>query len=747
MQIDQNLETERLAALHSLKLLDTASQERFERITRFCSELFDCTISLISLVDAKRQWFLARTGTDVRETSREGSFCSYAIESGRNLLVRDALTDERFCTSPLVTGTPHIRSYLGQPIVAYDGSLVGVLCVIDQRPNHFDEKQLAQLSVLSKVVEDLIQAHEQELDATYNLAHLRERTDRLEKSNLIFAQAEKVAKIGSWELHIETGRMTYSAQSYAILERPEAPVWNLEDALNIYDPDDLEIVTAALARAIATQGSAQAEANVLMPSGQKKRLKVIGEYMQPTLENPARLVGIMQDVTEVHHAQMALQRAADYDALTNLLNRHAFDRLLGQQFFEHRHTGRDFFALLLDLDGFKDINDTFGHLVGDVVLKEISSRIIEVVPSDAVVARWGGDEFAVITPLGTSEMEATAIGENLIEAISREVEISGRTLAITATCGLARTGETVVARELLRRADLALYHGKGREPGRTHHYRLDLERDNRLRHEAISLVRSALGDDRMYAGYQPIVDLRSNEIIGFEALMRLSTRSGECLTAMQVLPAILDPVLSRDISDRMLNLFCTDFPSIHADRPTVRFVSLNATEADLISRDFADRMLDTLERKKIKPSSMTLEITETMLLVNDSTTVQAVLSKFRAAGMEIALDDFGTGFSSLTHLRDFPIDKVKIDGSFVQKMSTDHQTRLIVQALIAMAQNLGKEVIAEGVETEDQRILLLQMGCQYGQGYLFSPAKPVTSLPFLEFGLDTKYGNVLSLTG
>lgn len=747
MQIDHQTELERLASLTSLKLLDTPSQERFERITRLCTELFDCTIALISLVAADRQWFLAKTGTDVRETSRDGSFCSYAIQSGRALLVVDALTDERFCTSPLVTGAPNIRSYLGQPIAAEDGCLVGVLCLIDQRPHRFCEKQLGHLNVLRKIVEDLIFAHQQEIEATHNFAYLSEKSDRLEKSNRIFAQAEKVAKIGSWEMNIETGKMAYSDESYAILERPDAPVWQLEDALDIYDPGDLSIVKTALAKAISTQGSAQAEAHILTPSGQKKRIKVIGEYMHATLENPARLVGIMQDVTEAYHAQKALERAADFDSLTNLLNRNAFDRHLSQKFGEHRRSGRDFFALLLDLDGFKDINDTFGHLVGDVVLREVSERIVDVVPNDAIVARWGGDEFAVITPLGTSEEEATAIGESLIIAISQEVDISGRKIAITATCGLARSGETVVARELLRRADLALYHGKAREPGRTHHYRLDLERDNRLRHEAISLVRGALTDDRIYAGYQPIVRLASNEIVGFEALMRLSTRTGEHLSAMQVLPALLDPIISRDVSDRMLDHFCRDLNGILRAQPTVRSVSLNATEADLLSRDFADRMLSTLMVKQISPQNVTLEITETMLLVNDSATVQAVLSKLKLAGMEIALDDFGTGFSSLSHLRDFPIDKVKIDGSFVQKMCSEHQTRLIVQALIAMAQNLGKEVIAEGVETYEQRTLLQQMGCEYGQGYLFSPAQPVKYLAMIELRESVEFPEVISLAG
>ena len=247
-------------------------------------------------------------------------------------------------------------------------------------------------------------------------------------------------------------------------------------------------------------------------------------------------------------------------------------------------------------------------------------------------------------------------------------------------------------------------------------------------------MRSALTEDRLFAGYQPIVHLADRNLVGFEALMRLDTRSGKRLTATQVLPAILDPILSREISDRMIRLVCGEFPGIIAARPDVQFVSLNATEADLLSRDFADRLLCSLQAHHVAPRAVTLEITETMLLVNDGASVQAVLSRLRSAGMQIALDDFGTGFSSLSHLRDFPIDKVKIDGSFVQKMCSEHQSRLIVQALIGMAKNLGKEVIAEGIETEEQRELLLQMGCYYGQGYLFSPAETASRLGLLQLG-------------
>lgn len=727
-------EANRIAALRSLSLLDTPPQDSFDRITRFCTELLDCSVALISLVDAERQWFLARAGVNICETARDISFCSHAIELGRSLLVADALEDDRFKDNPLVKSGPRIRSYLGVPISDPDGHLLGTLCVADQRPGHFDEQHLQQLSYFAKSVEDLIEAHCKRIEASYLAAHLGERSDHLEKSVRTFAQAEKVAKIGSWELDIETGRLTYSDESYAILEIDPGVSVGLEAALGMYSEEDRSIIERALKMVLATHGRSDVEAHLMTPLGTRKRVKLMGEYLQPGNDQPARLVGIIQDVTEAYHARIALERAADYDSLTNLLNRQAFDRLLGHQLKTHRKSGSDFFVLMLDLDGFKDINDTFGHLVGDMVLEEISTRISGAVPSDAVIARWGGDEFAVITPMGISQEDASLIGDDLIKAISKDVEIAGRKVAVSATCGFARSGEAVVARELLRRADLALYHGKAREPGRAHEYRTSLERDNRLRQEAISLVRSALCEDRLFAGYQPIVHLPTNGLVGFEALMRLNTRSGEKLTATQVLPAILDPILSREVSDRMSELVCADFPAILAAQPDAQFISLNATEADLLSRDYAYRLLATLKAGNVRPQNVTLEITETMLLVNDGAAVQAVLTKLRDAGVQIALDDFGTGFSSLSHLRDFPIDKVKIDGSFIQKICSEHQSRLIVQALIAMAKNLGKEVIAEGIETEDQRNLLLQMGCYYGQGYLFSPAETACRLKTLRFG-------------
>ncbi len=734
MVIPRNVEAARVASLRRLQILDTPRQECFDRVTALTAKMFGSSIALISLVDESRQWFLSSMGVDLCETSRDVSICAHAIAAGGTLRVSDTLEDERFRSNPMVTGGPGIRSYMGHPIRNHDGELIGTLCVADSRPGLFAADSMPLLASLAGVVEDLILSHYQRVETACLNAHLSERSDRLRRSNRVFKQAEKIAKIGSWEYDIEADLLQWSDETYAICGMERSDPIDIASAIRLYVAEDRPMIENALHDAIANRITASIETSIVAADGQTKRVRVVGEYLDGDDEYPPRLVGIFHDISETHHAQMALQRAADYDSLTGLYSRHAFDRRLAEQIGLHRETGSDFSVLLLDLDGFKDINDTFGHLVGDVILEEISARIAKAIPAEAVAARWGGDEFAVISPLGASLDEATRLGETLIEAVRDHVEISGRKLAVSATCGLAQCGNSPVGRELVRRADLALYHGKAREPGRVHHYDVRLERVNKLRHVAISTVRSALDEERLFAAYQPIVQLSTNALIGFEALMRLNTRSGEKLTATQVLPAILDPILSRDIGERMVDLVCDEFAEIQAAQPQAQFISINATEADLLSRDFSDRLLSVLEAKRIAPQQVTLEITETMLMVNDAASVQSVLAKLKNAGLQIALDDFGTGFSSLAHLRDFPIDKVKIDKSFVSKICFEHQSRLIVQALIAMAKNLGIEVIAEGIETEEQRQLLLQLGCYYGQGYLFNHAETACRLKLMRLG-------------
>ena len=723
----------RVESLHQLHILDIPRQASFDRITQLCADVFDCSISLVSLVDEQRQWFLSSVGLEVRETPREISFCDHAIDAGCSLLIPDALKDERFFNNPLVRDTPAIRSYLGAPVKSPDGAFIGTLCIADQRENLFDQSHIAKLEMLAATVEDLIRAHSQAAATGYLNFQLDARSSRLNRANRVFKQAEKIAKIGSWEWNIETHELSWSDEAFAIFGSPEIRPTSIEETFLYYDAEDQQKVSESVKNISSHQESFEFEAGLNAADGVFKRVKAMGEYLAADQQGPARLVGIIQDITESHHTRLALERAADRDSLTDLYNRNALDRFLQTTLGKLKQTGSNAFLLMLDLDGFKDINDTFGHLIGDVFLEKISSRIVDTLPRGAIVARWGGDEFIILTAPDISLQAARQLGDDILVSVERQIEISGRKMGVSATCGLVEIGAHSIAREIIRMADLALYYGKEREPGRVHVYVPELEQANQHRQEAIAKVREALDRDCIFAGYQPIVDLRTHQLVGLEALMRLSVSNGEQITASDVLPAILDPILSREIGERMLSSVCRDLDAIERAHRDIQFVSINATEADLLSRDFADNLLSKLAEAKINPAKITLEVTETMLMVNDTNTVQNVLAQLSASGMRIALDDFGTGFSSLSHLRDFPIDSVKIDKSFIKSITAEHQSRLIVQALINMASNLGIEVIAEGVETEAQRNLLLQLGCNLGQGFLISPAQSLRHIRLMRF--------------
>lgn len=712
----------RVAALRDLNLLDTPPGDAFDCITRICAAMFGCRFSLISLIDEERQWFLSVQGLDVKETPRSMSFCDHAIASADVLAVEDATRDPRFAANPLVTGGPKIQSYLGQPVRGPRGQLLGALCVANDSPRTFDAGDRRLLGCFVRIVEDLIKAHSEGIKTTQVNKRLWEETRALRKSNRLLSQAEKIGGLGAWELNLSTRSMHFSDQMYALSRLQPGTKIDIQRALEFYRPEDRQGVQMTVREAAITGKPFDYEADFRAHDGELKRIRCVGERLDGNDHRSAKIVGVIQDISAAHHAKLALERAANYDSLTGVYNRHAFDRCLKEKIKEHNECNGRLALMLIDLDGFKDINDTFGHVIGDTVLEEISKRIVKVTDQDAVLARWGGDEFAILPAIGTAPSQVSRLAELVLGAIGGQVEVADNKLQLSGTCGVAWYESGMQTRELLRRADLALYEGKKRERNTIHFYHPRLEAGNQARQKAITQVRSALDSDRVFAAYQPIVDLSDGSLVGLEALMRLTTEEGEKMTAGEVLPALLDPILSREITTHMLRAVCSDMATLVAVNPGLQYVSLNVAESDLLSRRFATKLLDALREAGVPEKLITLEITETMLLVNDNVTVRTVLSDLRDAGMSIALDDFGTGFSSLSHLRDFPIDKVKIDSSFVQAMAHDQQARAIVQAIVAMAKNMGMEVIAEGIETDEQRMILQLTGCRWGQGFLFSRA-------------------------
>lgn len=718
----------RVVALHDLALLDTPPQPRFDRVTEHCAELFECPISLLTLIDADRQWALSPFGVDLKEIPRHQSFCNHVIANGDHLIVSNAEEDNRFAANPYVTGTPGIRSYLGKVVRGPAGHPLGALCIADIEPRNFGSRDIAKLERLAKVVEDLIDAHNESIIARKLNELLVQETRALTKSAQLLKQAERIGGMGAWEYCLDSQTLRFSDQMYSLSGlRPGEPI-DPKRALDAYPPSDRRRVDTAIRQAAVEGKPLEYEAEFVAEDGTTKRIRCVGERLEGSEADSPRVVGVVRDITEVYHANLALERAANFDSLTGIHNRHAFDKSLHDRIREYRRCQASVSLILLDLDGFKDINDTFGHVVGDLVLEELTSRVQKTLDDATIFARWGGDEFALLPPSGTSLMEAYSMAEAALDAIGQQIEISGQKLNVSGTAGIAFLEDGLAAKELIRRADIALYEGKKRERAAIHVYNAAFENSNEARRKSLAKVRDALDHERVFPAYQPIVDLSNGRPVGFESLMRLITRDGIRMSATEVLPAIIDPILSREITEHMFGHVCRDLGTLQQAQPDLNFVSVNVAEADLLSRGFADKLLIALSESEVLNSQLTLEITETMLLVNDNGTVRNVLQQLHDAGVAIALDDFGTGYSSLSHLRDFPIDKVKIDKSFIHAMVGDWQARTIVQALIAMAKNMNIQIIAEGIETEEQRRLLLQMGCSFGQGYLFSPALDIGNL-------------------
>ncbi|MEO0700326.1 MAG: EAL domain-containing protein, partial [Pseudomonadota bacterium] len=350
-----------------------------------------------------------------------------------------------------------------------------------------------------------------------------------------------------------------------------------------------------------------------------------------------------------------------------------------------------------DLDGFKDVNDRLGHLVGDRLLGKIAQTLEQSLGEGPFLARWGGDEFAVLFPIGCPMSEAVAIANRVIQDIVDRVSIGERMIPVSATCGLAEMRSHATGQELIRRADTALYHGKANGRGVAHCWSEGIEFIQAARQAAKAKLTDALNSGRAFAVYQPIVDLETKETVGLEALVRVRDDKGTLISASEIFPALADPLLARRVSRFMIGQITRDAPSLlGAFGPETR-IGINVSEADLSRRDFVELIEDLSARSVLEPHNIVLEVTETMLLLDASGQIRGMLNTLDERGYTIALDDFGTGFSSLTHLRDFPIRKVKIDKDFIASMANDHQSRLIVQAMVQMGQSLGIRMVAEGV--------------------------------------------------
>jgi diguanylate cyclase (GGDEF)-like protein/PAS domain S-box-containing protein len=450
----------------------------------------------------------------------------------------------------------------------------------------------------------------------------------------------------------------------------------------------------------------------------------------------AHLSGYVVSVRNISGRKAAEKRIrylARTDSLTKVPNRLQFQHLLQRAIGRSRRSGQRLALLYLDVDRFKDINDTFGHGAGDSSLETLTQRVLKVLPESGFVGRLAGDEFGVVVELHAPEAGERAylqsLGRQILKEIADVLLVHGHEIYITASMGIAFfPADADNVPDLIRNADAALYHAKRAGGNRLEFYHPDMNAAAVERLMIKSKLRRSYELDELLVNYQPKVELTTGEVAGAEALVRWELSDHGLVLPSEFIPLAEETGLILEIGEWVLNRVCTDLSQWRGQTALPGPISVNLSLKQLGQPNFVRRTNRIFRRHAVTPDLLELEITESTLMENPDRTVR-VLRELRDMGLHMAIDDFGTGYSSLSALQQFPIGTLKIDRSFVADVVNNPDDAMIVATIIEMAHNLNMHVVAEGVESSDQLAFLRRLGCDYSQGLLFGP--PMSGEDFL----------------
>ncbi|MBV8687944.1 MAG: EAL domain-containing protein [Alphaproteobacteria bacterium] len=513
------------------------------------------------------------------------------------------------------------------------------------------------------------------------------------------------------------------------LEAPHSGVLLGKYWRDFWPPEARIQVDAAMASA-RCGGTSRFSAECPTARGRLKWWDVVVSPVLGVDGRAVKLAAISRDVTERKAVEDRARWNATHDPLTGLPNRLQFRERLGEAIRRADADGSRVGLLHLDLDQFKRVNDELGHEGGDALLKTFAARLQGALRCVDTVARLGGDEFAIAVPGLRTDGEILPLLELLRARLREPFLHEDKILDCQVTIGVGLYPLHGRSRDDLSKvADIALHMAKCAGRGSIMVFEPRMRTDLQRRSSMIELGRSAVEDDRIVPYYQPKVDFASGAVAGFEALLRWRSLRGVMQAPATIAAALEDMDVAAAITDRMLQLALADMRRWRDRGLGFGHVAVNAAAADFRSDDFAERILAKLRRAGVPPKCFQLEVTETVFLGRGAEYVERALKLLSAEGVSIALDDFGTGYASLRHLKQFPVDVIKIDQSFVQRLDADAGDAAIVDAVIKLGKSLGIATVAEGVETRAQADHLIEAGCDFGQGHLFSKAVPARSVP------------------
>jgi diguanylate cyclase (GGDEF)-like protein/PAS domain S-box-containing protein len=583
------------------------------------------------------------------------------------------------------------------------------------------------LSGVMAVVVDITERKQIELD-------LQQARQQLE-------EAQRVARVGSWRHDLPTDQVEWSDELFRIFGLdPTTDDLTFNTWLTLIHPDDRELFLEAYETVRASGSNLNVDVRLFPDQANRQvHINVIGKVKRDGDGTALEMMGTMLDITDRKRTEAALHHQAFYDQLTQLPNRNLFLEQLKLFLRRAQRDHADPFAVLyLDIDEFKEINDTLGHLTGDVFLVEVAQRLQSCLRPGDVVARLGGDEFAMLLEAADRDT-ALAVAERIQTAFAAPFTPRGQHFDAAASIGIAFYTPDIAQAEdttLLENADIAMYRAKGQGAGRVEVFEPQMRSQDVARIELKANLKAALSQQQFMLYYQPIVELHSQHLQGFEALLRWQHPNGDLLSPGAFMDVLHSAHFMFDVETWVMEQACQQlqhwiqqFPDLG---PGLR-LSINLSPESLAKPDLVHRCRQVLRQyTAICPQQLSVEITEDFL-IDTSGLILPNLNHLRDLGMGIALDDFGTGYSSLACLHQLPITTVKIDRAFVNALDTDENLMRITTGISALAQVLNLELIAEGIESEQQLAFLLNSGYSLGQGFWFSrPLSAEAALQVLE---------------
>jgi len=715
---DGREESARLEVGRSLAFLADPSlgpkhAEGLHRLCEMARTLLGMERAYIGVMMEDQQLLVGRANVDQTSAPRQHSLCALTVGPSELVVVEDARLDDRLASNPYVQATPGVRFYARVPL-SFGGQTVVSFCVTDSKPRVLSAQQQESLKMLAGLALDQV--------------HVLFELDELRQQASLLVQAEAAVSGGAWEMDLENELAVWSNELYALHEADPTEVVTFEVLPHYYPNGEAERLTDAVTRAVSTGAGFDLQLDYVTKRGQRRCARVTAQ-VQPREGRSPRIVGSFQDVTPQKVAEAKWRKASLYDAVTGLPNQSRFYARLEASCA----SGQPGALVVIGLDHFKAINEGRGRAFGDSVLRAIGEKLVADLHHGAFVARLGGDEFGVLLADVQTSEALTAQVQTVRAAVDATLSAYSSRVVAGASLGVVVYPDNAsTAQDVMVASDVALRNAKASGGRCTAYFEPALLERLEQKVKLLDDVRRGIGAGEFLLHYQPICNVEGHAR-GFEALMRWQHPVKGLVAPYHFMAAFEDADLSTDLGDIALGSGIRQVHDWLAAGVECGYLAVNLSSAQLAQPGLVAQVERLLLENGVPARRLMLEVTESVYLDGNRAHIVKTLADLRSLGVTFALDDFGTGYASLSHLKEFPIDRIKVDQSFVREIGKNPGDEAIAGAIVSLGRALRLQVVAEGVETAAQLEFLQGLGCELIQGYYF--AKPMPPLEAQKFCL------------